>query len=82
MKKLSAVYVKWDDASSRSSWEDLDDYDPKQYIAETIGFLVKEDEKRVIIAGTVCKDHNRGSDFTTIPRGMILEMHKIRSKHL
>lgn len=80
MKRLPMVLIRWDDAACRQSWTDLESFEPKEHVTETVGFLFKEDENRVCVASSVMHHIGSGSDITTIPRKMILETTFLRRK--
>ena len=72
------VYVKWDDAYACASWKDLEDYEMEGMEVETVGYLVKKDRRFIRIASSLSKNRTQGSDFTTIPRKMILELRELK----
>ncbi len=69
------VEIVWDDATSNSeSWVHLDEISAPARV-NTTGFLVKETELAVTIAGSVAADEESIStvgNTMTIPRGMIV----------
>ncbi len=75
------VEIIWDDATSNSdSWVHLDDISCPERV-NTTGFLVKETEVAVTVAGSVAAEE-RGiqtvGNTMTIPRGMIVSRREIR----
>ena len=65
------VKATWLDASGDSGWIDLSSLLEKMPIpAYTIGFLIVEDENRVVVAGGKTQDGSYGS-WDCIPKGMV-----------
>lgn len=70
--KYPLKLIEWEDAScGNHKWTDIDTLPEtlEPYIATTVGFLVKEDDQRIMLAmqlgeGTV-------ADLMTIPRALI-----------
>ena len=73
-KEFPLIYVKWDDAYACGQWRTLEEYELEPMEVETIGYLVKKTRRFVRVASSLSKNKTQGSDFTTIPRRMILEM--------
>ena len=46
------IYVKWEDHSHGTSWNTADEIENKAICCETIGFLIKEDKKFIIVSHT------------------------------
>ncbi len=72
------VYVRWDDTSSNSSWTTLEDYKMQPYEVESVGFVIQENRRHLLIAGSLCTQHGKGSDLTTIAKKMILKIKVLR----
>lgn len=75
------VEVIWDDAASNSaSWVDVDDVAKPEQV-NTTGFLVKETDTYITVAGSVSNDEenikNVGSTMT-IPKGMIVSRREVK----
>lgn len=68
---LPIVSIVWDDASAlEQGWFDpAEEKDPKAQLVTTIGFLVKETDKYVVIAHT--SDGSFVNGRFQIPKGMI-----------
>ena len=64
------VEILWDDAATESCWQDPSLALQDQHVT-TIGFLVKETEKYILIASTFAGDHVNAS--IQIPRAMIVK---------
>lgn len=81
--KYPLVYIEWDDAEADNGWEEAP-VDLKEAIAITVGFLVRETEKHLLIASSYDNHHTNGR--LQIPRGMVKSMkvlygvHKIKDK--
>jgi len=68
---MKLVIVEWEDIYSETGWcEDKDLHCP---VFRTVGFLVKQDKKRIIIADT---EPDQGT-LTVFPRGCILKIEEI-----
>ena len=76
--KPKLVYVKWDDASTRSGWADLDDHDLEPWEVETVGYLIKKNRRHIGVVSSLTVNEEKGSSYTTIPRKMILEMRDLK----
>jgi hypothetical protein len=70
------VEVTWEDAESDHGWEPSADTDMSPAMAVTVGFLIKDESERVVIAST-CDAQNNSNNRLKIPRGMIRSMRKI-----
>jgi hypothetical protein len=76
------VYVRWDDASTRSVWEELEKHELESWEVETLGFLIKQNRRHIGVVSSITTSEGmrKGSDYTTIPRKMILEMKELEQK--
>ncbi len=76
--KYDLVEIKWEDAASSHGWEELEETDIEEELALTVGFLIKENGSRVVIAATcgTTDSNNR----IQIPRGMIRSMRVLIGK--
>lgn len=79
-KNFPLVYVKWDDASTIGEWRGVADYELSACEVETVGYLIKKNRRHIGVASSVAYDKRKGSDYTTIPRKMILEMKELRKR--
>lgn len=82
MERGDLEYVKWEDPTSQSQWMDSDDIDEfmndKTFVAESVGWIVKEDDSAIVIAATVnVPDTYVGQTFR-IPKSAILVRVNIR----
>jgi len=69
---MTLVVIEWEDIYSETGWcEDTDLCCP---VFRTVGFLVKEDKKKVIIADT---EPDQGT-LTVFPRGCILKIEEVK----
>ncbi len=74
MADYPIVKVSWFDACGDSAWTDLETLigtDPTA--AVTVGFLIYEDDKKIIIASSKHIDNGIGS-WDIIPQGMVDEV--------
>ena len=73
--KTPIVIITWIDAETTHGWQDNSDTDTSHTEVLTIGFLISEDEKSVVVASSVSDTSNNSR--MKIPRGMILSMTEI-----
>ena len=75
------VEIVWDDATSNNdAWVHLDDVSAPARV-NTTGFLVKETDAAVTIAGSVAADEDSietVGNTMTIPKGMIVSRKEVR----
>ena len=76
MRKLPLIVVEWEDATSRSSWEDEKDADFKVSLNHSMGWRIRCDRKYVLLI------RQRGefddcADRLKIPRGCIRSIRRI-----
>lgn len=73
---MKLLYVQWEDASSRSSWsslETVEDWNKNgRFMVETLGWLVKDTDKVIIIAGS----HNPESEYSDEVYGDLIRIPK------
>lgn len=75
------VKVTWNDAASDQSWRDPSNYDDVQfYRVDTVGFLIRKNEKWVVLAGSRSRTNDRVSLTLEIPMGMVVKIETIRKK--
>ena len=67
--RFPLVEVIWDDAETSDGWEEPTS-DLKPAIATTVGFLVRETDKHLLIASTYDPNHTNGR--IQIPIGMVV----------
>lgn len=69
------VIVEWEDAYSNSAWHqntEIDtDFDDGGYDCVTVGYLIREDKDRVILAARVSFKNESYGLLQRIPRGMV-----------
>lgn len=65
---MKMLYVEWVDASAGSSWEKISEVDGI-YDCRSLGFLIKEDNKQLVLAAAVSKDECNAS--IAIPKAWI-----------
>lgn len=69
--KYPLVEIVWDDAETDPSWRNLSDVNPKHALVVTVGFLIKETEKHIVIASTYSEEAVIAT--IQIPVGMIVK---------
>ncbi len=75
--KYPAYLIEWDDAMADASWEELKKEDIKQSTCFTLGFLIAETRKHIVIASTYDNDSEHTNARLQIPKGMIISRRKI-----
>jgi hypothetical protein len=76
---MDLVIITWDDASAlEHGWTDPADEKPVAQIVTTVGFLVAETEKYLVIAHTT--DGHFVNGRFQIPRGMVRTIKPLRKK--
>ena len=73
--KFPLVEVTWHDAAGETGWETL--YDAQQadiIVCVTLGYLIKKDRRRVVIASSIRDDGARVEHTTTIPRTWVVKI--------
>ena len=72
-----AILVVWDDAEVSNEWEEVPkEVELVQGTVHTLGFLVRETEKYLLVASTF--DGNITNARTKIPKGMVIERREIK----
>lgn len=69
--------VEWDDAMADASWEIMREEDIKDSKCYTIGFLIGETEKHIVIASTYDEETEHTNARLQIPKGMITKQIKV-----
>ena len=76
------VAITWEDAHSTASWTEIAEVELAPCMATTVGFLVKADADRTLVADSVVEYDNGKihsiSGTTVIPQGMIRDIQVIR----
>ena len=67
--RFPLVEIKWDDAETSDGWDEPP-LELKEAIAITVGFLVRETDKHLLIASTYDPNHTNGR--IQIPVGMVI----------
>ena len=75
-KNLTVVFILWDDAEADNTWKDAKER-CKVKECKTIGFLLHEDERQVVVTNTLAYDMDISGDIA-IPKGMIKEIKKYK----
>ena len=75
-RKYEPILVVWDDAEVSNDWEVQSEGDKlEEALVETLGFLVKETDKHLLIASTLSGEHTNAR--TKIPKGMVKTIRKV-----
>ncbi len=65
------VRIQWYDAESSHGWEEDTALTTDNPLVTTVGFLIKDDEKSVIVASTIDPTNRHTNARLKIPKGMI-----------
>ena len=75
--RYSTYLIEWDDAMADASWEILREEDIKESKCYTLGFLVGETEKHIVIASTYDEESEYTNARLQIPKGMITKQIRV-----
>lgn len=51
--KYKVVYLEWEDHAGSNQWIPENEIDLSAYKCQTIGYVIKEDKKIIVVAGTL-----------------------------
>lgn len=68
------VYVEWVDSARSYDWERLDEFEGEPVECESIGWLIKETDKYVIIAQNLGYEPVQVCNTMTIPKCAVTKM--------
>lgn len=77
---MKPVYIKWHDAVSDDEWAELHDEPEALHVIHTLGFLIKEDKKSIVVAMQIDPEREGRSMTMTIPKAWILDRRFLRVK--
>ena len=77
---MKAVYIVWEDAAciEMGPWAAKTDYTYEPVYAHSVGFVLYEDDKGIILTDTHTEDLT--GPVQQIPKGMIREMYEFKRK--
>ena len=71
---MKVQLVTWQDAVSEDAWEDIGEAKTLEpHTIFTIGYLLLEDEKRILLTMNWDPDSDAVSQYIAIPKGWILD---------
>ena len=76
MKEPRLVEVTWMDASSDDDWKDSDDEPVALVTCRTVGWLIRRDDKRLVVVQTITDDDGRGNEWS-IPAGCVKKVRRL-----
>jgi hypothetical protein len=76
--KMKMIYIEWIDAESIDAWEDYDSANRDAPVIKTLGFLIRETKKYVVIALSIDETNEKCSNRIQIPTGMIKKKRVIK----
>lgn len=72
---MKTVVVTWVDAISDDSWTDIEKAKELQPpVMKTLGYLIHEDDTKVIIAASYDEENEKVASFYAIPRAWLIEI--------
>lgn len=78
MKKLRRIEVDWEDSGSAGGWESRKDSAKKDVLlCRSIGYVIRSDEKCIILSQSQCAVGDRVSDTITIPRACVKRVRRL-----
>ena len=75
--KYPLYVVVWDDAESEVSWQEEPLQPLEPCLCTSIGFLIRDEADRILIADSYFPGTRTISNTIKIPRGMIREMYEV-----
>ena len=75
--KYALYVVVWDDAESEVSWQEEPLEPLTACLCTSIGFLIRDEPDRILIADSYFPGTKTISNTIKIPRGMIREMYEV-----
>lgn len=76
---MKAVIVKWLDAVSHDPWEEIPDAKQiEPHVIQSLGWLVEEDERKVVIAGSWDIEREGVASIWSIPKNWLIELKEIK----
>lgn len=79
MKKPQLYVVQWQDIQSDATWHQgaLEKAEPA--ICVTVGWLVLESDKKLVLADSKAQDGEWGG-LTVIPKGVVVNRHRVSAR--
>ncbi len=83
-KELRLVMVRWGDAWSLGSWQDISypKDTTKPALIHSVGWLVNENKEGVFLSARIDADNDNIGNCSFIPRGMIKDVTQLRQGRL
>ena len=79
---MKPVYIKWIDSEVPvEPWHDLTDVTTCLKLAESIGWVVGEDDNFLVLALSIDRENNYGGPLKYIPKVAIKDMVQIEVKY-
>ena len=73
---MKVIEINWEDACSvGNAWCDRDNAEP--YKCKTVGYLIKKDHKKIVVAQSHCLENNDVMNKMVIPRGCVLDIKEL-----
>ena len=73
--RYPVVHVKWDDACADNSWASVREPELKEAVVTTLGFLIKENDRHILIASTYDEENMNCS--IQIPKHSIISREEV-----
>lgn len=75
---MNIVIVEWWDAESNDAWVDVSSVPDSPPIVQTVGFVILETKKHIVLAQNFDPTNDKMSNTMNIPRGMIKKITHLR----
>lgn len=76
---MKPVFVSWLDAVSEDAWTSIDEAKEEEPpVIMSLGYLIYEDDKKLVIAANLDETNGNCSAILSIPRTWLLEMKELR----
>lgn len=78
---FSPIHVVWHDAVSEDAWQELPQAkELRPHDIHTLGYLIEEDDQRIVIALNLDIEREGASQTISIPKTWLLERYKVEIK--
>jgi hypothetical protein len=75
---MKKVIVTWIDAVSEDSWTDIEEAVKQEcHEQETLGFLIHEDDRKIVVAASYDKQNGKVASFYSIPSTWLVSIEEI-----
>lgn len=76
-QKHPLMFVKWIDPHSIDPWTPISEIETAHHLVNTVGYLVREDDTMLALAGSVIPGHGEAGSIMVIPLHAIVEQFEL-----